>query len=123
MNKKPGKVNKIREKRIEDDIIVDCRPEEQAMGWYYYLEEKLAFSFIAKCISKRQISPLKVGVMVEVTGMASEDECEHEMFVAVCWNKRVLAVPLAQLEGIKVDRETRQAIEDWHYWVERGYEL
>jgi hypothetical protein len=28
-----------------------------------------------------------------------------------------------QLEGIQVDEETRQAIEDWHYWVNRGYEL
>jgi len=28
-----------------------------------------------------------------------------------------------QLEGIEVDEETQQAIEDWHYWVERGYEL
>jgi len=36
---------------------------------------------------------------------------------------RQLAVPLMQLEGIRVDEETRQAIEDWHYWVSRGYEL
>jgi Calcium binding len=30
---------------------------------------------------------------------------------------------LSQLEGMAVDDETRQAIEDWHYWVARGYEL
>ena len=28
-----------------------------------------------------------------------------------------------QLEGIQVDEETQKAIEDWHYWVNRGYEL
>jgi hypothetical protein len=28
-----------------------------------------------------------------------------------------------QLEGIGVDEETRQAIEDWHYWVNQGYKL
>jgi hypothetical protein len=32
-------------------------------------------------------------------------------------------VLIMQLEGIQVDEETRQAIEDWHYWVNRGYEL
>ena len=34
-----------------------------------------------------------------------------------------LAVPLMQLEGIGVDEEAQQAIADWHYWVDRGYEL
>jgi hypothetical protein len=28
-----------------------------------------------------------------------------------------------QLEGVKVDEETQQAIEDWRYWVNRGNEL
>ena len=28
-----------------------------------------------------------------------------------------------ELEGIRVDEETQQAIEDWHYWVKQGYEL
>lgn len=38
---KPRK-NKDREERIGMEIIVDAYgPEEQAMGWYYYLEEKL----------------------------------------------------------------------------------
>jgi hypothetical protein len=32
-------------------------------------------------------------------------------------------VPLSQLEGVAVDEHTRQAIEDWQYWVARGYEL
>jgi hypothetical protein len=27
------------------------------------------------------------------------------------------------LAGVVVDAETRQAIEDWQYWVDRGYEL
>ncbi len=55
--------------------------------------------------------------------MAPGDDCEHEMFVLIQRKKRQLAVPLMQLEGIQVDEETRQAIEDWHYWVNRGYEL
>ena len=55
--------------------------------------------------------------------MAAEDECDHEMFVLMRWERRPLAVPLAQLEGIAEDDQTRQAIEDWHYWVARGYEF
>ena len=55
--------------------------------------------------------------------MAPEDECEHEMFVEIMWQKRKLAVPLSQLKPIKVDSETCEAIEDWHYWVSQGYEF
>ena len=48
--------NKAREERIHNEIIVDAYgPEEQAMGWYYCLEEKLGFPFKAKCIAKRTI--------------------------------------------------------------------
>jgi hypothetical protein len=66
---------------------------------------------------------LRVGETVEVAGMAPEDECEKEMFVMVTWNDRSLAVPLSQLMGVRVDGETKDAIEDWHYWVNSGYEF
>ena len=47
--------NHGREIRIHDEIIVDAHgPEEQAMGWYYYLEEKLQFPFQAQCIASYQ---------------------------------------------------------------------
>lgn len=52
-----------------------------------------------------------------------EDECEKEMFVKVKWQRRVLAVPLSQLEGVEVDVQTLEALEDWQYWVKRGYEF
>ena len=35
----------------------------------------------------------------------------------------ILPYAKKQLEGIQVDKETQQAIEDWHYWVNQGYEL
>jgi hypothetical protein len=113
-----------REQRITMEIVVDAyTPEEQAMGWYYSLEDQLRFPFTARCIAERSISPLRVGDEVDVVGMAPEEECQHEMFVLIRWERRALAVPLAQLEGIVVDEQTRQAIEDWHYWVAQGYEL
>ena len=85
--------------------------------------DRLRFPLVARCTTQRRISPLSVGDEVEVAGMAPEEECQHEMFVLIRWKRRTLAVPLAQLEGVAVDEQTRQAIEDWHYWVAQGYEL
>jgi hypothetical protein len=113
-----------REQRITMEIVVDAyTPEEQAMGWYYSLEDRLHCPFVARCITQRSISPLRVGDEVDVVEMAPEEECGHEMFVLIRWERRGLAVPLAQLEGVAVDEQTRQVIQDWHYWVAQGYEL
>lgn len=119
------KKNAKREDRIMMDAIVDANgPEEQAMGWYYYLEERITFPFRARCSTERAISPLRKGQTVEVTGMAFEDECRHEMFVEIPWDDRELAVPLAQVKPDRsADAETKEAVGDWHYWVDRGYEL
>ena len=107
------------------EIIVDAYgPEEQAMGWYCYLDEKLQCPFQAKCITERAISPLQQGETVEVLGMAPESECQHEMFVEIRWEKRKLAVPLAQLKPMpKTEADTKEAVADWHYWRGQDYEL
>jgi hypothetical protein len=113
-----------REQRIEMEIIVDAYgPEDRALGWYYWLEEQLQFPFRARCRVERRISPLRVGEEVDVIGMPGEDACEHEMFVLISWQGRTLAVPLAQLDGVDVDEQTREGIDYWHYWVGQGYEL
>jgi len=118
------KEDKVRQERIIMEIVVDAYGEEErALGWYYYLEDKLRFPFKAKCIALRPSSPLNIGDKVEVLGMPSEEECEHEMFVTIKWQKRSLAVPLSQLQGISLDDGTKEAIEDWHYWIARGYEF
>ena len=118
------KEDKIREERIENEAIVDAYNEqEKAMGWYYCLENKISFPFLARCIVKRTISPLLVGDNVEVIGMAPEEECEHEVFVMIRRGKEGLAVPLSQLGVDYADDETKEAVEDWHYWVGRGYEF
>jgi hypothetical protein len=61
------------------------------------------------------ISPLEPGDEAEVVGIAPDKECQHEMFLLIRWRPHPLAVPLMLLEGIQVDEETQQAIEDWHY--------
>jgi hypothetical protein len=113
-----------REERIRDEIVVDAYDEgERAMGWYYYLQDQLQFSFKAVCIARRAISPLHVGDEVDVIGMPGEEECEHEMFATIRWERDGLAVPLSQLQPVHADEPTTQAVEDWHYWVGRGYEF
>jgi hypothetical protein len=114
----------VREARIDDTAIVDCYgPEEQAMGWYYYVADNLSCPFTATCITKRSLSPLKEGATVEVVGMAAPDDCERELFVKITWDDDVLAVPLMQLMPLEADDETQQVIGDWHYWVNQGYEF
>ncbi len=111
-----------RESRIREEIIVDAYgPEEQAMGWYYYLDDKLQFPFHARCVASVPTSPLRKGDTIEIRKMASEDSCSIDMLVMTRWKSRNIAVPLSQLKAINVDESTTQAIEDWHYWVAQGY--
>jgi hypothetical protein len=122
--KKPER-DQTREERIEMGIVVDARNEEErAMSRYSYLEDELNFPFLTRRIKGRPVSPLRVGDEVEVVGMAPEDEHEKAMFVGTPWEQEgTLAVPLSQLEVTRGDEETRQAVEDWHYRVEMGYEF
>jgi hypothetical protein len=111
-----------RENRIHEQIIVDAYgPEEQAMGWYYYLEENMQFPFQAQCIATSPTSPLRKGESVEARRLAPEDACSSDMLVMIRWQGRNMAVPLSQLKAADVDQSTRQAIQDWHYWIEQGY--
>ncbi len=98
--------------------------EERAMGWYSYLLDALSFPFTAHCTTHRPISPLKKGDEVEVIDLAPADECQHEVFVMIRWEKDGLAVPLGQLKPAQdSDEATRQATEHWLYWVKQGYEF
>jgi hypothetical protein len=112
----------VREERIREEIIVDAYgPQEQAMGWYYYLEDKIRFPFHANCIASRVTSPLRRGESVDVRSLAPEDKCSGDMLVLIRWQGRTMAVPLSQLTAVDPDESTREAIKDWHYWVAQGY--
>jgi Calcium binding len=108
-----------RDERISMEIVVDCYDEEeQMMGWYYYLGDTMLFPFTAVCTTKRRSSPLKADEIVEVIGMASADECEHEMFVEIAGvegDTRI--IPLSQITAPDANAKTQEAIADWRYWV------
>lgn len=113
-----------REERIKMEIVVDAyNRHERAIGWYIYLEDTMRFPFNARCLDEREVSPLEEGEEVRVVEMSSVETSQSEMFVTVEWMDRELGVPLAQLEPIDVDRETEDAVADWHYWDGREYQF
>jgi len=116
------KRNRLREERIHNEVIVDAYgPEEQALSWYYYLENKISFPLSARCIAAKMVSPLRKGETVEVLRLAPEDACAADMLVLIRWHGRSVAVPLSQLVAIDADESTIEAIGDWHYWLAQGY--
>jgi hypothetical protein len=117
---KGSRKDPVREDRIHNEAIVDAGPEEQALSWYYYLENKISFPFQAKCRAVKLVSPLKKSETVEAVRMAPDQACDHDMLVLVRWQGRKLAVPLDQLTPVGADESTAEAIGDWHYWVAQG---
>jgi hypothetical protein len=115
--RKPKK-DPVREEHIENEIMVDAYgPEEQALGWYYYLEDQLPFPLQARCRAARVVSPLKKGEIVEVRRLAPEESCTSDMRVLIGWQGRPLAVPLSQLEALDVE-ESKPGV--WTFLVATG---
>jgi len=78
------KRNRLREERIHNEVIVDAYgPEEQALGWYYYLDNKISFPLSARCIAAKMVSPLRKGETVEALRLAPEDACAGDMLVLI----------------------------------------
>ena len=66
------------------EAVVDAfGPEERAMGWYYYLDDKIYFPFSAECMAVDRRNPLELNERVTVIRMAGENTFEHEMYVDV----------------------------------------
>ena len=112
------KVDRIRENRIADEALVDAYDKEEiAMGWYYYLQERLNFPFKAQWGAQPST----------VLGMSSEDDCLDDMYVEVLYKEGnledVFSARLFEIRSLNADRATEEAIADWHYWVNRGYQF
>lgn len=110
-----------RECRIRDEAIVDCRPEELAMGWYYYLQDKISFPFKGRIRKNRSISPAKKGEGIMVVDLEIEDECESEMWVKIKYKDIELSIPLEVVSPVDSEETTEEAVLDWQYWTDRGY--
>ena len=105
-------------------MIVDAyNEEERALSWYDYLQSKADWPFRARRVAEHATCPLRVGEVVDVSRMAPEDAFMADMVVLVRWMQRPLGVPLRPLEPVEVADQTRQAVGDWRYWLDRGYRL
>ena len=112
-----------REERIQDEVIVDCyNEEEQASGWFCYLEDRIACPFTAECSHELPSSPLKTGEKVTVLKILDLDPPASGTFLAqIERHDRNHGVPLSQLRAVDADEATTEALADWSYWVARGY--
>lgn len=121
------KTDPIRENRIDYEIIVDAYDEtERAIGWYYYLENKITFPFNAKWNKKAKKTGLITEKEVKVLGMASEEDCENNIYVEVAYIGEpddTFIAKLSDIEALNLDPDTEEAIADWLYWVDMGYEF
>lgn len=118
------KQDNVREERIALEVVVDCYDEqERAMGWYYYLQDKINFPFKAKWLSRQKPEGRKVTVLE----MSPEDDCSHDLFVEVLDRESeledVFSAKLSDIQPLNTDVTTEEAIKDWNYWVKRGYEF
>jgi hypothetical protein len=115
--------NQDREERIIMEVVVDAYgPQERAAGWYYYLDDKMNIPFEASCIKKIKSSPLNEGEKVTVLEMTDEGDLRG-IYVNIQWKDRSFSVPLEQLHPLDEDEETVEAVEDWQYWVDCGYQF
>lgn len=113
----------VREERIDLEVVVDAYDEsERSMGWYYYLEDRLDFPFKAKWVSRNKPE----GRNVTVLEMSPEDDCLSDMFVEVLYKEEdledIFSARLSEIQPLNVTFATEEAIDDWHYWVKRGYQ-
>jgi hypothetical protein len=91
------------EDRIHNEAVVDAGPEEQALSWYYCMDNRIHFPFQAKCLAPKVVSSPRKGENVQVLRVAPDDACEHDMIVLLRWQGRKMAAA-AQLHPCRSRR-------------------
>ncbi len=111
-----------REKRLDYEVFVDAyTKEEQALCWYYYLENKITFPFQARWGNE----------IVEVTDMDEDSEeagsdlrqldsarCKLNVLYREGDMEDIFPVLVTELEPVNADEKTQEAIADLRYWKE-----
>jgi len=112
-------LDKAREDRIVDEILVDSdTDEDRATAWYYHLDGKVTFPFQATFDGDEE---------VEVMSLSVEEDCLDEMKMEVrhsdSFGEEPFTALVVELEPLDADDDSTEAIEDWQYWWERGNRL
>jgi hypothetical protein len=119
---KPRSYETTRENRVSQ-FVAEASPNspEARWAWFNFLEQTLRFPFAAQCRFDWDINHFRQGDIVLVIGLARQEPGFSHVFVRVMDGQKSIPVPLFQVAPLKADTSTMQAVEDWHYWVERGY--
>lgn len=106
-----------RDKRIEDEIIVDCYDDyEVKSAWECYLADNIHFPFPAKTKIKNKQGE---EVLMEVEVLRLDKKSGLRVEVTQKDSEFVFSVRLLDLKEVRGNFETRHAINDWKYWKRR----
>jgi Calcium binding len=107
-----------REHRIHYEIIVDAYDEyEQAMSWYYCMEEKLEFPMKAKV--KLHLKGGKIeekAVQIVEIDPKSETSLTLRLGITEGKSDRVQYISPEDIVSIKASDDSLEIINDWLYW-------
>jgi hypothetical protein len=112
-----------RDYRIHDEIIVDAYgEEEQAMSWYYYMEENLEFPMKAK-VKLRLRGGKTEEKAIKIVEIDPESETSLTLRLGITEGKsdRVQYVSPADIVRIQTTEGNLEILNDWLYW--RGHPL
>ena len=110
--------NAERDHRIHDEIIVDAYgEEEQAMSWYYYMEENLDFPMQAK-IKLRLRGGKTEEKTVKIVEVDPKSETSLTLRLGITEGKsdRVQYISPFDIVSINTSDENLEILNDWLYW-------
>jgi Calcium binding len=107
----------IREHRITDEVIVDCRDEyEQNMGWYYYFEEGLPFP-VSATAELRERNGTKTLCAVEIVSITSREDRPLSLGVCEKGSNRSISISPEDIRSVAVENEEQlDVFNDWCYY-------
>jgi hypothetical protein len=113
------RTDKVREARIQDEIIADAYDDDEVLsGWYHYLEEKLRFPFQAY-VNMENPEQINLKILVTVLRLADIRLCSTRciwLVVHVRNSSWYFYIPVSEIMEVKVDKKTVQTLADWIYW-------
>ena len=110
--------DKEREDRIRDEAIPDAHGEiEEAMSWYYYIEENLAFPMQAKVkLRLRGGKTEEKAVKIVEVDSKSEESLILRLGITEGRSDRVQYISPEDIVRINTSDENLEILNDWLYW-------
>ncbi|NOQ63513.1 MAG: hypothetical protein GQ582_03260 [Methyloprofundus sp.] len=111
--------------RIDYKILLDCYDAyEQGQAWTLYLLDNINFPFSAEYIGNSKISltaKQAINALELVNSEYASDE-DLEFFIALVEvevGDILYEIPLEDLQPLTADKVSRQAIEDWRFYIKQ----